>query len=278
MASPAPQSEAHQMALANELTAPAIRAAIAALNLPPGSRGLDVPCGLGNHTLWLADAVGPAGRVDGVDISEGFLAQGRRRAREVALADRVTFHRADHHDLPFDDDTFDWLWCVDGAYPSTSGGGGVTSDPVRLMREFARVVAPGGLVALAFWSGQKLLPGHPHLEARLGATGGLHFPFVEGADPQRHYARALEWLRAAGLGRLSSGTHTVTLQGPLDETTREALAMVFDMLWGRAEAEISSEDWQRFRALVDSDAGDCILDLTDYCGYIVYSVFAGVVG
>lgn len=278
MTSPAPQSEAHQMALANALTAPAIRAAIAKLALTPGSRGLDVPCGLGSHTLWLAEAVGPAGHVDGVDISQSFLTRAGNQARDAGFADRVSFQHGDQHDLPCDDDTFDWLWCADGAYPSTSGGGGSTSDPVRLMREFTRVVAPGGTIALAFWSGQRLLPGHPFLEARLAATGGMHYPFVEGADPQRHYTRAPQWLRAAGLSGLTSQAHTVALQGPLDDAAREALAMVFEMLWGRAESEVSAEDWQQFRRLVDPDSSECIMDLADYCGYIVYSIYTGEVG
>ena len=52
----------------HRLTEPAIRSAIHALQLPAGSRGLDAGCGVGTHTLWLAETVSPSGHVTGVDI------------------------------------------------------------------------------------------------------------------------------------------------------------------------------------------------------------------
>jgi len=44
---------------ANPLREPVLRSAIQALQLPPGSRGLDVGCGIGLQALLLADEVGP---------------------------------------------------------------------------------------------------------------------------------------------------------------------------------------------------------------------------
>ena len=40
-------------AWAHRITEPAVRSAIRALELPPGSRGLDAGCGVGTHALWL---------------------------------------------------------------------------------------------------------------------------------------------------------------------------------------------------------------------------------
>src|SRR5258705_12700452 len=37
------------------------------LDLPAGSQGLDVGCGVGLWALWLAEAVGPGGRVVGIE-------------------------------------------------------------------------------------------------------------------------------------------------------------------------------------------------------------------
>jgi demethylmenaquinone methyltransferase/2-methoxy-6-polyprenyl-1,4-benzoquinol methylase len=53
----------------NPLVEPVIRSAIQALQLPPGSRGLDVGCSIGLQTVMLADAVGPAGHITGLDRS-----------------------------------------------------------------------------------------------------------------------------------------------------------------------------------------------------------------
>src|SRR4051794_41291919 len=54
--------------------------ALAALAPAPGEAVLDVGCGCGASTLDLARAVGPGGRVLGVDVSEPMLAVARRRA------------------------------------------------------------------------------------------------------------------------------------------------------------------------------------------------------
>src|SRR5262245_18036823 len=71
------------------------RAAIARLGIAAGERVLDVGCGCGQTLLELAELVGPAGRVLGVDISEPMLARARERAAgrptiELALGDAQT--------------------------------------------------------------------------------------------------------------------------------------------------------------------------------------------
>ena len=53
------------------------KAALAAAAPKPGESVLDVGCGTGTTTLRMAEAVGPSGRVLGVDISEQQLALAR---------------------------------------------------------------------------------------------------------------------------------------------------------------------------------------------------------
>lgn len=53
----------------NPLQEPVMRRVVRALDLPPGSRGLDVGCGIGLQAVLLAEAVGAAGHVTGVDLS-----------------------------------------------------------------------------------------------------------------------------------------------------------------------------------------------------------------
>ena len=58
----------------HRLTEPAVSSAISLLPLVPGSRGLDVACGNGDHSLWLARAAKPDGCVFGIDIcKEGLV-------------------------------------------------------------------------------------------------------------------------------------------------------------------------------------------------------------
>ena len=134
---------AHKLYLSDFLREPVIRSAIRALQLPSGSRGLDAGCGIGSHTLLLAEAVGPAGHVTGLDLSPEFLVRARETAKKRGLSERVSFQEGDMSKLPFDDNTFDWVWSVDcvGYHPAL---------PLLLLKELAQVVKPGGSVAILF--------------------------------------------------------------------------------------------------------------------------------
>jgi SAM-dependent methyltransferase len=55
---------------------------VAALGIEPGMRIADVGAGTGLYTMLFARAVGPAGRVYAVDISESFVAAIAARAKE----------------------------------------------------------------------------------------------------------------------------------------------------------------------------------------------------
>jgi len=74
------------------LSAPIRERALAELAATPGDTAVDVGCGPGGNPAELADAVGPDGRVLGVDVSRGMV----RRARErVAGTGPVEVVRAD---------------------------------------------------------------------------------------------------------------------------------------------------------------------------------------
>jgi demethylmenaquinone methyltransferase/2-methoxy-6-polyprenyl-1,4-benzoquinol methylase len=85
----------------NPLQEPIFRRAIHALNLPPGSWGLDVGCGIGFQALLLAEAVGPAGHVTGVDLSLEFLDCARSIAEKAGISKQVSFQEGDMNNLPF---------------------------------------------------------------------------------------------------------------------------------------------------------------------------------
>jgi len=58
--------------------------AVRALELKPGDTVVDVGCGTGLNFPLLHQAVGPAGKIVGVDLSDAMLAQARSRAAENA--------------------------------------------------------------------------------------------------------------------------------------------------------------------------------------------------
>lgn len=93
--------------LSERSEAPVRREAVERLALQPGERVLEIGCGTGPCLPRLARAVGPGGRVVGVDLSQGMLRQAERRLRRAGLADRVDLRRADACHLPFASGTFD---------------------------------------------------------------------------------------------------------------------------------------------------------------------------
>ena len=250
----------------HRVTEPAVRQAIRALHLPEGSRGLDAGCGIGTHTLWLAEAVSPGGHVTGVDISSECLARAEETAKS-GLTARVSFQFGDMGNLPFDDNAFDWTWNADTLWPV--GG----KDPRPLVRELVRVVKPRGIVAILFWSSQKLLPGYPLLEARLNATCAASFPYTDGTRPELHILRAFDWLQEAGLDEPQARTFVADIRSPSDDESRNALSGGFQMLWGKAESEVTPQDWVRFQQLCQPESPDFILNLPDYYAFITYSLF-----
>jgi ubiquinone/menaquinone biosynthesis C-methylase UbiE len=96
---------------------------------------LDVGCGPGNFTRIFARAVGD-GVVVGLDASRTMLA----RAVHETHADNVAYLRGDASALPFRDASFDAICCFAALY--------LIERPMRAVDEIARVLAPGGRVAL----------------------------------------------------------------------------------------------------------------------------------
>jgi demethylmenaquinone methyltransferase/2-methoxy-6-polyprenyl-1,4-benzoquinol methylase len=254
--------------LTDRLRRPALVSAAEALALPAGSHGLDAGCGIGSHTDLLLEATSPDSRVTGLDFSEEHLDLAEESAREKGLADRTEFHLGRVESLPFESGFFDWVWSVDCV-------GFIPGDSPGLVRELARVVRPGGTVAVVLWSSQLLLPGYPFLEARLNATRAGAAPASADSPPHRHFLRSLGFLAEAGLENPSVRTFPVDLQAPFNDFDREAIAGIFEMRWGHPESELSSADGELYRKLTDWESGDAIIDADDYFGFFTYTIFWG---
>lgn len=260
----------HKLHLSDFLRKPVIRSAIEALQLPAGSRGLDAGCGIGSHTSLLAQAVGPSGHVTGLDLSPGFLARAREHAEKSGVSEQVSFRQGNVNKLPFDADTFDWIWSVDCVgYPA--------GDALAVLKELARVAKPGGTVAILCWSSQQLLPGYPLLEARLDAPAAAIAPFMSGRRPEAHFMRALGWFDSAGFEEPTARTFVGDVQAPLSDEVRSALVSLFQMLWDGAKPDVTDEDWAKYQRLSQPESPDFILDLPDYYGFFTYSMFQGKV-
>jgi demethylmenaquinone methyltransferase/2-methoxy-6-polyprenyl-1,4-benzoquinol methylase len=260
-----------KMVVSNPLVEPTVWAAIQALKLPAGSRGLDAGCGIGLQARLLAEAVGSNGHVTGLDISPEFLRYAEKVVQTSGLSAPISFQEGDVSQLPFDDDTFDWVWsasCV---------GYSAAIEPRSAVQELARVVKPGGSVAIFAWSSERLLPGYPLLEARLNATTSGMAPFIKGKEPELHFLRALGWFRDAGLEEPTARTFAGDAYAPLSDALRCALIALFEMRWPGVEAELTPQDWAEYRRLCLPESPQFILNHPDYYAFFTCSMFDGKV-
>ncbi len=111
------------------------RAAVEATRLRTGDAAIDVACGTGKLAALLAERVGPFGRVEAVDLSQGMLGRAEREYRDLV---QLHFRVANALDLPFADGEFDAATIAFGLRN--------LADYEAGFREMARVVRPGGFV------------------------------------------------------------------------------------------------------------------------------------
>ncbi|MFG2882767.1 class I SAM-dependent methyltransferase [Streptomyces sp. NPDC048297] len=144
---------------------PAFAAAVAELGLRAGDRVLDAGCGTGRALPPLRAAVGPSGVVLGADLTPAMLQAavraGRGRDGLLLLADVAA--------LPLRSGSLDAVFAA--------GLIAHLPRPVENLRELARVVRPGGTLALfhpigraalAARQGRQITPDDLRAEANLG--------------------------------------------------------------------------------------------------------------
>jgi demethylmenaquinone methyltransferase/2-methoxy-6-polyprenyl-1,4-benzoquinol methylase len=182
---------------------------VARLDLGPDAQVLDVATGTGAVALELVRQHGCS--VVGVDRSADMLAVARARVAVRGLASRIELHEGRAEALPFADASFDALTVT---YLLR-----YVDDPAATLRELARVVRPGGTVAMlefgvppaeavrALWelyvrlvlplAGRLLSPGWHEVGRFLGAS-------IRDFEARLPLERQLELWSEAGLANLQA--------------------------------------------------------------------------
>ncbi|MER6913545.1 methyltransferase domain-containing protein [Streptomyces sp. NPDC000594] len=154
--------------------------------LPPRPDLLEVGCGLGRGCALVLEEYAPA-TVTGMDIHPEQL----RRAREARAGllreepDRLRFVRGAAERMPLEDGGFDVVLSVEAAQHFPDLG--------AFAAETARVLRPGGRVALAGFFTVDDAPGRP------GELAGLLESFADGLDIARPVSALTDAFTAAGL-------------------------------------------------------------------------------
>ena len=111
---------------------------VSRMDVGPDARVLDVATGTAAVAIELVRRSGC--RVVGLDQSGEMLAEARRRVDAAALSDRIELVQGEAEQLTFDDASFDGLTFT---YLLR-----YVTDPLATLRELARVVRPGGTIAM----------------------------------------------------------------------------------------------------------------------------------
>jgi arsenite methyltransferase len=145
--------------------------------LQPGDQVLDLGSGSGTDVFCAAVLVGASGKVVGVDITDEQLDKAAR-LRDRDGFSQVELVAAHIEELPFDDASFD----------AVLSNGVINLSPVkgRVFEEAARVLRPGGRLAIADIVSGRALKEHTRRNVELWAA------CIAGAIPRRTYVEAVE--------------------------------------------------------------------------------------
>lgn len=198
----------------------------AVARLRPGEIVLDLGAGAGFDALLAARAVGPTGRVIGVDMTPEMLEKARGNAARLGIADRVEFREGVIEALPVATESVDAVIsnCVIN----------LSSDKGQVFREAFRVLKPGGRMSVSDIVLTEPLP--PAIASQAAAWVGC----IAGAMLEEDYLAAIA---AAGFVDVKASR---TSAAPLladytqDPIVRAAIAALGGEVVERAAASISS--------------------------------------
>lgn len=167
-----------------------LRAFAEHFRLRPGERVLDAGCGSGRLISVICERIGPNGTLVELDFAPGMLEIGRCKRHGA----NVTFVPGDAHALPLADKDFDKVIAL-ALLPHLD-------DPTSALKEFHRVLKPGGLLIIAHQMGREaldrlhgqssepvrrdLLPKNPVLESLLAEAGFSGVKIID--EPEQYVA------------------------------------------------------------------------------------------
>jgi SAM-dependent methyltransferase len=234
-----------------------LRQSIASLQLQTGMRVLDAGCGVGDALAWLRADVGDEGVVVGIDLAAAHTVV----ARAVAPAEALVI-QADLLSPPVAGQTLDLIWSVNTVNHF--------HDPVAGLKAFARLLRPGGRVALGQSS---LLPDmYFAWDARLervvnDAVRQYYRDRYQVSERDLTGVRSLVGLlQRSGLRDITVRTVMIERTWPLRSADESyLLETIFQNTWGeRLRPYLSSEDFDALTRLCDPGHPEFALHRPDF--------------
>ncbi len=231
------------------------------VGLQRGCQVLDAGCGAGSYLPLLAELVGSTGSVAAIDINTENIRVVQEQLAVWHLPCSVSPRAGNLLALPYADASFDALWSANVTQYFSD------AELPLLLKEFRRVVRPGGLVAIKDVDMQlmRVYPADPLLFSRLSEKsirGGNATAHSQGSMRGRELRR---WLERAGLEQVWQRTLMIERWAPLRAVERQLFADWFGYLAQLAEERgVPEEDLATWRRLGNPAAPDYLLDAPDF--------------
>lgn len=204
---------------------------------------LDAGCGTGNYSATLAPHLG---KVTGLDMSAGMLAQARSKLGPELTAGRAALHQGSITDMPFADGTFDAVIFNQVLHHLERGIDPDYGGHLAAVREAFRVLRPGGMLLInacshiqleqGFWYYRLLPEGLEAVLARCAPASRLKEVIGQAGLVLRE--------RIVPLESVLQGESYFDPRGPLDPAWRKG-----DSIWSLVPAERIEAAEQEIRAL-----------------------------
>ncbi len=128
--------------LADQSEEPIRQAGLEMLNARPGEKVLEIGFGTGHCLVALARAVGPTGKVYGIDLSDEMLKLAQENLEKEGLAERVELICGDATSLPYHSNT------MDAIFMSFTLELFDTPEIPKVLAECLRALRPGGRIVV----------------------------------------------------------------------------------------------------------------------------------
>jgi len=228
------------------------------VGIQPSWHVLDAGCGAGNFLPFIADLVGPSGKIYAVDIAREHIANVEKSVEAGSFLCPVQAGLGSTTSLPYADNTLDLVWCANVSQYLTD------TELSASLEEFRRVVKPGGVVAIKEFD-QRVMTFYPVNPQILGRFILTRFPITSSIQGQYRAISTKYRMEKLGLINVRQQTTLIEYSQPLGQIERAFLADLF-IGWSAIaqELDLPEEDKLFWQEQEDPDAPFHIINQPDF--------------
>lgn len=270
LADGASRDYSRKLDLFNRFAEPELRAAIAALEIVPGSRILDAGCGTGLQSMWLADAAGPHGLLTAIDISEAHASIARSRLEHAMVTASVEVADVCRSELPAH--AFDLIWCS-----NTLNHLGHPEETLARCRE---LLAPDGrmVIGQSAFLPEMMFAWDWRLETEVTRACRELYRDKYGltAEDTSNARNIVGFMKRAGFSSVAPRTIVIERTAPLRSADADYfMDAMFNGYWRRVHSYLSGADADVLTRLTDPASPDFALARPDFHFLMTYTLVVG---